>query len=60
MAREQQGFNRENFEEGKCSRFWSVTLMVKVDKDIKPESKPAGLFVELFAVRYVHGFAKVD
>jgi hypothetical protein len=35
-------------------------LMVKVAKDVKPESKPAEVFVELFAARYVHGLAKVD
>lgn len=40
--------------------FPSVTLMVKVDPDVKPESNPAGEFVEASAARYVHGFAKVD
>jgi len=38
----------------------AVTLMVKVDPDVKLESKPAGEFVEASAARYVHGFAKVD
>jgi hypothetical protein len=40
--------------------FVSVTLIVKVDADTKPESKPPGEFVEVFAARYVHGFEKVD
>jgi len=40
--------------------FWSVMLRVKVDFDVKPESKPAEELVEVFAARYVHGFAKVD
>jgi len=40
--------------------FSLVTLMVKVDPDVKPESKPAGEFAAVSAARYVHGFAKVD
>jgi len=38
----------------------SVTLRVKVDEDVKPESKPAGAFVEVFAARYVQGSEKLD
>jgi len=40
--------------------FWLVMLMVKVDSEVKPESKPAEELVEVFAARYVHGPAKVD
>jgi len=40
--------------------FSSVTLRVKVDPNVKPESKPPGVFVAVSAGRYVHGSAKVD
>lgn len=40
--------------------FVSVMLRVKVDEANKVESNPAEAFVEAFAARYVHGFAKFD
>lgn len=40
--------------------FVSVMLILKVAEDNKPESKPAEVFAEELAARYVHGLAKVD